>query len=54
MTAEQLIEKLQELIGKGTISPIADIRIRTDFEDYDELEIVTYFSGYTRLYIEVS
>ena len=30
MTAEQLIEKLQELIGRGTISPLADIKIEVD------------------------
>lgn len=53
MTAEQLIEKLQELIGRGTISPMADIRIRIDFDEFDELEIEMYSTQYTRLYIEV-
>ncbi len=59
MTVEQLIEKLQELIGRGTISPTADIRIRVFFEEYmnkydelDNIELELHATKYNRLYIQ--
>ena len=55
MTAEQLIEKLQELIGEKIISPRAEIALLIYNDDMVQV-ITDYFEigeiYYTKLYLE--
>lgn len=52
MTVEQMIEMLQELIGRGTVSPNAEIVIDiSSWEIITDIEVDLYATTYNRLYL---
>ena len=55
MTAEQLMEELYRLIyDTQSISPMADVRVITEFDNFKEIKMEMYETSYRELIIEVS